>query len=290
MNEVLLSDAELKALARARARLSRVRGTLPGQHPSPWSGLSLEFADHRPYQPGDDYRLIDWMVYARLGRLMTKVFSREAEAPLYILLDTSASMGQGDPPKLLASCRLAAALAFLAHRSQDRFVICRLGTPEDDRLSPRRGRGALVEAFRLLTQLEPVGELELDEALRRWGVVPRMPGTCVILSDFLSPQGYLHGLKALRHSRHQTTAVQVLADVDLDPPRLGEVRLWDVETRRSRPLVLGPSAWQEYQAALRRWNERLSQACRELNVNRFLFRADVSAVEAALTVSTRRPV
>ncbi len=289
MSNVLLTDAELRALTRARVRLGQVRGTLPGLHPSPWSGLSLEFADHRPYQTGDDYRLIDWTVYARLRRLVTKVFAREAEAPLYLVLDTSASMGQGEPTKLRAASRLAGALAFMAHRGQDRFSIHRLGELRDDHLTPRRGRGSLVEAFRILNEVQPAGEIALDTALVRWARIPRTPGACVVLSDFLTPDGYADGLRALRHARHRTAAVQVLADVDLDPPRLGEVRLLDVETRHSRPLVLGRAAWQAYQAALKSWNERLSALCRELGMDHFLFRADVPPVEAALTVSARRP-
>ncbi len=288
MNDVLLTDAELRALARARVRLEKVRGTLPGLHPSPWTGLSLEFADHRPYQEGDDYRLIDWTVYARLGRLVTKVFSQEAESPLYLLLDTSASMGQGHPSKLRTASRLAAAFAFMAHRSQDRFSIHRLGEERDDHLSPRRGKGALVESFRLLNHVQAVGSRSLDEDLLRWARASRAPGTCVVLSDFLSPEGYEKGLTALQHRPHQVRAVQLLAEVDLDPPRLGEVRLWDVETRRSRPLVLGREAWRSYQSALRKWNEGLSSVCRKLGVEHFMFRSDAAPVEAALTVSARR--
>ncbi len=283
MSSVLLTDAELRALARARVRLGQVRGTLPGLHPSPWSGLSLEFADYRPYQTGDDYRLIDWTVYARLRRLVTRVFSREAEAPLYLLLDTSASMGQGEPTKLRAASRLAGALAFMAHRAQDRFSIHRLGELRDDHMVPGRGKGSLVEAFRALSAVEPAREISLDTSLSRWASSPRVPGACVVLSDFLTPEGCADGLRALRYARHQTAAVQVLADVDLDPPRLGEVRLLDVETRHSRPLVLGQAAWQAYQVALNDWNQRLSALCRELGMDYFLFRADVPPVEAALT-------
>jgi len=289
MSGVLLTDAELRALARARVRLGRVRGTMPGLHPSPWSGLSLEFADHRPYQTGDDYRLIDWTVYARLRRLVTKVFAREAETPLYILLDTSASMGQGRPSKLDSAARMAAALAFVAHRNQDRLAVHMLGGTAGEYPLPRRGRGVLVETFRVLSQASAEGALALDKALVRWARVTRSPGTCIVLSDFLVEGGYADGLRALRHARYQVMAVQVLASTDLDPPRLGEVRLWDVETRRSRPLVLGRRAWSAYQETLASWNAELSAVCADLGVDRFLFRADLPPVEAALTVFAGGP-
>ncbi len=289
MTDFLLTDDELRALARAPVWLRRVRSAQPGMHPSPWSGLSLEFADHRPYQPGDDYRLIDWTVYARLRRLTTKVFVREAEAPTYVLLDTSASMAQGDPTKMRAACRIAAALSFLAHRHQDRFVVHLLGEPEDDHREPQRGRRALVDTFGRLRHVVPQGAGVLNEELTRWARTPRMAGSCVVVSDYLDAGGYRQGLSAVLHGRHHVSAVQVLANVDLDPPRLGEVRLLDVETQRNKPLVLGRAAWQAYQEALGDWNQELTQVCHALGVDRFLFSAEFSTVEAALTVLARRP-
>ncbi len=289
MSAFLLTDKEFRALARAPMWLGRVRSAQPGLHPSPWSGLSLEFADHRPYQPGDDYRLIDWAVYARLRRLTTKVFAREAEAPTYVLLDTSASMAQGAPTKMRAACKIAAAVSFLAHRSQDRFAVHRLHEPEDDHRTPQRGKRALVDTFHSLQSVVPRGSGVLNEALVRWARTSRAAGSCVVISDFLDPSGYREGLSAVVHGRHHLAAVQILADVDLDPPRLGEVRLVDVETRRSRPLVLGRAAWQAYQAALEAWNEGLTRVCHELAVDRFLFPAGFPTVEAALTVLARTP-
>ena len=71
MTDGLLSPSELRALARARLTLRRTGGALPGGHLARRRGTSVEFADHRPYQPGDDFRLIDWAVYARHKRLVT---------------------------------------------------------------------------------------------------------------------------------------------------------------------------------------------------------------------------
>ncbi len=289
MNNFLLTDSELRALARAPVWLRRVRSAGPGLHPSPWSGLSLEFADHRPYQPGDDYRLIDWTVYARLRRLATKVFTREAEAPAYVLLDTSASMAQGAPTKMRAACKIAAALTFLAHRHHDRFAVHCLGQPEDDHRLPQRGKGVLVDTFHRLAQVAPQGGEGLNEVLARWARIPRPAGSCVVISDFLNADGCKRGLRAVLHGRHTLSAVQVLADVDIDPPRLGEVRLLDVETDNHRPLVLGRAAWQAYQEALRAWNQELTETCHELGVDRFLFSAGFPTVEAALTVLARKP-
>lgn len=282
MIEGLLSSSELRALARARLTLRRPGGALPGGHLARRRGTSVEFADHRPYQPGDDFRLIDWAVYARHRRLVTKTFTHEVEAPLYLLLDASRSMGEGGKAQFAA--RFAAALSFVAYRGQDRFALY----PFRDRLAssgaPRRGRGALSTAFRSLLDLPAEGETDLSASLTAWAETAPEPGLCALLSDFLCPAGYRDGLLALRHGRHDAVAVQILSEADVDPPRWGEVRLLDVETRRGKSLVLGAGAARAYRDALRRWNEGLADACRELRIPYFLFRSDASPVEAALTV------
>ncbi len=282
MTEGLLSPDELRALARARLNLRRPGGAVPGGHLARRRGASVEFADHRPYQPGDDFRLIDWAVYARHRRLVTKAFTHEVEAPLYLFLDASRSMAEGG--KATFARRLAAALAFVAYRGGDRFVL----HPFRDRITsaatPRRGRGALAAAFQDLVALPSEGGTDLSRSLTAWAEVGPEPGLCVVISDFLCPAGFRDGLLALRHGRHSSAAVQVLSPTDLDPPRWGEVRLLDVETRRGRSLVLGAGAVRAYQEALWRWNEGLADACRELRIPYFLFRSDGAPVEAALTV------
>lgn len=280
MTDPLLSSGELRALARARLTLRRPGGVLPGGHLARRRGISLEFADYRPYQPGDDFRLIDWNVYARHRRLVTKTFAHEVEAPLYVLLDASRSMAEGG--KDLFSKRLAAALLFVAYRGQDRFALC----PFRDRHllapHPRRGRVALAAAFQSLLDLSSDGRTDLSGSIAGWVETGPEPGLCVVISDFLSPDGFRNGLLSLRYGRHAVAAVQVLARADLDPLPRGEVRLLDVETRRGKSLVLGVGAARAYRDALRAWNEGLADACREVATPYFLFRSEASPVEAAL--------
>src|SRR5512136_2975475 len=70
-----------------------VEGFMTGLHQSPYHGFSVEFAEHRPYMPGDPIRHIDWKVYGRTDRFVIKRFQEETNLKTYILLDTSASMG-----------------------------------------------------------------------------------------------------------------------------------------------------------------------------------------------------
>lgn len=280
----LLSPAELTLLGKARLSLRHPRGASPGGHLARRTGASLEFAEHRPYQPGDDLRLVDWAVYARHRKLVTKVCSREVEAPLYILLDASRSMGIGG--KLRFSGRLAAALCFLAFRSGDRFGVYPFRESLEYRGRPRRGKTALVRAFSQLSSLTAGGRTGLAGALADWAQSVTEPGLSLVISDFLAP-GFAEGLQALRYGRHAVAAIQVLAEEDVTPAISGEVRLLDVEEHRTKPLVLGRSAQRAYQEALRRWNQGLAEICGELQVAQFLFLADGSPVAAALEVVRR---
>lgn len=280
----LLTPAELAVLAHARFLLRRPRLALPGGHLARRAGASLEFADHRPYQPGDDLRLVDWAVYARHRKLVTKVFSREVEAPLYVLLDVSRSMGLGG--KLPFAARLAGALCFLSYRTGDRFAVYPFAERPLFLGKPRRGRTALAHTFFELVGLSAGGKTDLARALAEWAEAAREPGMCLVLSDFLAP-GFRAGLAALRFGRHAVAAVQILSSEDLSPSVLGEARLFDVEEGRGRPMVVGRTAQKAYEEALRRWNKTLSEACLELGVAQFLFPAEGSPVSAALTIARR---
>jgi len=199
-----------------------------------------------------------------------------------VFLDASRSMAEGEKARFAA--RLAGAVTFVAYRGGDRFAL----HPFRDRLlsavSPRRGRSALSSVFQTLSALALEGETDLSGALAAWADTGPEPGLCVVISDFLCAGGYRDGLRALRHGRHTVAAVQVLSEVDLEPLRLGEVRLLDVETRRGRSLVLGAGAVRAYRESLRNWNEGLADTCRELRAPYFLFRSDASPVEATLTL------
>ena len=280
----LLSPEELWALSRARLSLRRARTIAPGEHLSSRAGASLEFADHRPYQPGDDLRLVDWAVYARHRKLVTKVFSREVEAPVYLLLDCSASMGLGG--KFLFAKKLAAAVLFLAFRGGDRFGVYPFSVSVVGVGRPRRGRPALVRAFQELMELAPKGRTDFAQALSSWAERGWEPGLCLVLSDFFAP-GFRDGLLALRYGRHAVAAVQILAPEDLSPPVLGEVRLVDAEEGRARPAVVGQAACRTYQENLRRWNQKLAHTCEELGISQFLFVSDFSPVAAALILARK---
>ena len=247
----MLSAAELTLLSRLDLvyRLPR-SGLYAGERRSPRAARSPEFADFRPYVAGDDFRQIDWRAYARLERLTLRLYVAEEEACLNVVLDTSASMAAGSPPKWPAARRLAAALAFLGLGAMDRVVV---GTLDGASLPPLRGNDRVARVWRFLEELRPGGASGPDELARaRW----MRPGLTVVLSDFLAgdpdrgPADWGPAVAGLRNRRQEVVLWQVLAPDEERPAISGDLKLVDTESELARELTITPAVLAQYERAL----------------------------------------
>ena len=106
-------------------------------------GTSIEFADYRNYTPGDDLRRLDWNIYARLDRPLTKLYEDEEDLAVHLILDTSASMdwGEEDLHKFDYARRLVAGLGYISLATNDRLMVGALGGGGIQQFGPARGRG-----------------------------------------------------------------------------------------------------------------------------------------------------
>src|SRR3954453_15114719 len=109
---------QFQLLARRRAK-----SAAKGERRSRARGQSVEFADHRNYVPGDDFRYIDWNLYGRLDKLFLKLYEEERELPVSIFLDASESMNFGSPPKFDFARQIAAAVGYVALCGFDRVTV-----------------------------------------------------------------------------------------------------------------------------------------------------------------------
>src|SRR5258707_13058035 len=134
------------------------RGCLLAQRRTMQMGGGVEFAAHREYIPGDDFRYIDWNLYARLDELLLKRFQEEEDLHVYFLLDTSRIMAFGAPPKFDFARQVAAALAYIALADLDRIAV---GGFANDILADfplTRGKGRILALLKFLGALTPSGE------------------------------------------------------------------------------------------------------------------------------------
>ena len=152
-----LLDARFMARLDALDVFSRkiLQGKLQGERRSKCRGQSVEFADHRPYVMGDDLRLIDWNIYGRLDQLFLKLFLAEQDLSVHVLLDASASMATGEPPKDWAVRRLAAALGYVGLVNNNRVTLSAFADGIWRQAGGMRGRPALARLAEFL--LGPAG-------------------------------------------------------------------------------------------------------------------------------------
>ena len=128
-------------------------GAGAGQRLSPRPGTSAEFSDFRTYVAGDDYRRLDWNAYARLDRLLLRLYLGEEDLSVHLFVDTSDSMQWGRPPKDVASRRIAGALAYVALAGQDRVAVTGFAGRVTATLRPQRGRQSCPRVWNTLGSL-----------------------------------------------------------------------------------------------------------------------------------------
>lgn len=216
MRADLIDPAQIASLGRIEI-VARwvVDGFLQGLHRSPRKGFSVEFAEYRPYQPGDDLRYIDWKIVARADKWMVKQFEEETNMRAAIVLDVSRSMDWRGSPSRLTKLRyaeqLVASLALLLIRQKDAVGLIRY----DDTLRsviPPRARS--VQWRRIVSALEDEGsgsESRMPDALVQAGKLVSRPGLVVLVSDLLVDQeATLHALKVVRAGGHGATVLHVM--------------------------------------------------------------------------------
>ena len=234
----------------------------------------MEFADHRNYSHGDDFRYLDWNLFGRLDRLFIKLYEEERELPVTLVLDASESMNFGTPRKFDYARQVAAAIGYVALCGFDRVAV--RAFPENPRevairnsLRVVRGRRSSLRFFQNLSSLTCGGFFKINDALRRVALESRQTGVVVILSDFLDPDGYEEGLKALISRGFHVNAVQVLAPEEIDPQMFGELKIVDSETNAEVEVTFGKYRLDTYRKTVEGFCQRLHEYCTARGVNHF---------------------
>jgi uncharacterized protein (DUF58 family) len=259
----------------------RAKSAAKGERRSRARGQSVEFADHRNYVAGDDFRYIDWNLYGRLDKLFLKLYEEERELPVSIFLDASESMNFGSPRKIDFAKQIAAAIGYVALCGFDRVSV-KVFPDDPEQYAVRgalravRGRKSSLQYFQNLNQVQPKGSAELNDALRRGALEARSAGVAVVLSDFLDPSGYEPGLMALVGRGFQVNAVQILAPEEMNPDTYGDLKLIDSETGIIQEVTFGKYRLAQYQQTVRNFCQRLKEFCSSRGVSFFTVTSDTS--------------
>lgn len=260
-----------------------IRGPSAGPRRSPAHGASVEFADFRTYVSGDDLRHVDWSAYARLDRLFLRLYRAEQMTRLTMFVDHSASMGFGDPSKVLTACRLAAILSYVGLRNYDTVAVAGWGNTIDEYLPAQTGKKAIPLVWQTLASLvdKPAPATDFT-GLRNFGRHRQGAGIAVVLSDFMSDSDWRAGLRSLRAAKQEVSAIQILSPEEIDPTVRGDWKLIDAETDAGTEVTLSPRLLRRYREALDRHTAALRDFCRGEGIAFLQLRTDTDLADTAL--------
>lgn len=236
------------------------KGRARGEHQTFRRGSSLEFHDYRPYQPGDDFRYIDWSIFSRLDRIFVKLFAAEEDLEVHILLDTSASMGFGTPTKIDYAKRVAAALSYIALLNLDRVGGAGFTNRVGPVLPPFRRRG-VDSVFQFYENLKADGETHFNDALKSFSAKSGRPGLAIVISDLMDPAGYREGLLSLSYQRYDIMLIHVLAEDEIDPTYRGPYELADSETGARIKVSVEQGMVEAYKRRILEYFEEIESFC-----------------------------
>jgi uncharacterized protein (DUF58 family) len=279
----LFDDSFLKKLEYLYIVSKKVfAGRLRAERRTKKTGSGVEFADHRDYAAGDDFRYIDWKIYGRSDRLLLRLFEEEEDLNIYLLLDASRSMvgglhaaGQGPVlSKLAYAQQVVAALGYVGLCNLDRVSVIPFAGQLSMGLPPTRGKSRIFKLFEHLRGVKADGQTDLTASLGGFVHRYKRRGLAVVLSDFFDPKGYAEGLNFLRYHRFEPMVIQVVDPVDFSPELRGDLSLVDCETGTEREVTITAKLLEAYLAEHERYCAELLEFCTRSQIP--YFRADTA--------------
>ncbi len=288
-DDVELFDEEFQRKLEMLAMVSRrvFAGRMRAERRSKKKGSGIEFADHRDYAPGDDFRFIDWGIYQRFDRLLVRLFEEEEDLSIYFIVDCSTSMGFGDGAKFDQARRLAAALAYVGLANLDRVTIVGIADEVVARMPTTRGKGRIFTVFQFLRGLRADGTTNLGDGLRTFVAQHKRRGLAVLISDLYDPAGFEHGINVLRYNKFEPFVLHVVDAAESSPELKGDVRLYDCETGDEREVTVTKKVLERMRGAWLDYRSSVERFCAQRQVPYFAAEVTTSFDELVLRVFRR---
>jgi uncharacterized protein (DUF58 family) len=255
-----------------------VHESLAGSYHSVFKGRGIEFDAVRPYEPGDDVRLIDWNVTARSGQVFIKRFVEERELRVMLLVDVSGStlFGSVGQQKQQAAVEIGALIAYSAIRNHDRVSLVLFSDRMEGYVPARKGRNHMLRLIRALAEPSPaLRGTDLGSALRAAARLCGRHSILFVMSDFLTAStDYLAELRLIAR-QHDVIAVVLSDPLETAWPDAGLVRVRDAETGQIHLVDTARADWRAgFAARARRFQQMRDQALAEAGVDRIDVRTD----------------
>jgi uncharacterized protein (DUF58 family) len=267
-----------------------VQGFLAGLHASPYHGFSVEFSEHRKYNPGDDLKYLDWGVYAKTGKYFVKKFQAETNMTGYLVMDLSKSMdwngraaakaagvkldrsspGPADESltKFEYGICLAAALGYLMIHQQDPVGLVAFDTKLTTVVPPKSKRSQLGTILSVLANLKPTGETNIAESLFQLASMIKGKSLVMLFSDLITdPEPVMRSLYRLRYSGHEVILFHILDELEVNFPITGLVDFEDVEAPDQHLEIDAAGIREDYLTAVRELREEYKRECASANID-----------------------
>ncbi|MFT4297713.1 MAG: DUF58 domain-containing protein [Candidatus Woesearchaeota archaeon] len=238
----------------------RVLSQYSGERQSVTTGEGLVFSDYREYIPGDDFRLIDWHLYARTDKHYIKRYEEEKNLAMHVFLDSSGSMDFGKKiTKYEYGAMIGLGFSYLAIKNNERFDISTF-SESIDFIKPEKGKNALLSILDFLNKKKVKGKSHFQESLIALKKRLRSKSLIVIISDFLfDPKELEQTLKLFRKS--SIYVLQVLDPEELKFNMAGDFMLKDSEQGSIVRTFISNRLRSIYRNKLESHNDRLHQIC-----------------------------
>jgi uncharacterized protein (DUF58 family) len=273
-----------------------VEGLHVGMHRSPYTGVSVEFKEHRPYVRGDEVRSIDWKLYGKTDRLYIRQYEHESNLTATLLVDQSGSMSfQGTRGKSVSkhhfAIRLAACLSYLFVSQHDAVGLGLFDTEVRTTLPPRNRVSQLQHLIQALAESKCGGETRLSKSLTEMAGRVGRRGVVFLISDgFDDTASFLQSLSLLRQLAGEVVFFQVWHPDELDFPFSTRTRFLSLEVPGLERILDPLSFRKAYKRNLERFQQEIAEGCSQRRITHVPCRCDESHADLLARVLSRREV
>ncbi len=252
---------------------SYLSGYFGGKHLVKTYGQTVEFADFRDYQLGDDIRRIDWNLYSRFEKFFIRLFTDERQMKVQIFLDASASMGKDNHKKAAYATACAAGIGYLAVHNMDKVSF---NIMKDDKNQNTYGtivgKNQFFKSIEVLENLTFEGDTDIEKCIINSNDEGTANGITVIISDFLTENNWKKAVDYLLYKKRQVLLLQILTPEELDPSYSGRVNLIDSESLdlidpKNMKLRINSGLQEAYQLALADFKKGIYDFCKKRDID-----------------------
>jgi len=241
----------------------RVLSRYQGERESHAEGQGLVFADYKDYVPGDDFRTIDWKIYARTNKFYVKQFEEERNMMVHIIVDASASMDYGRKIKKFDyASMIGMGYAYMALRNNEKFNFSTFAE-NLNYLRAKKGMNQLISIVDILEKLKIRGKSEFRQAFDEYKKYMRSKSFVVIISDFLYDIKEIRSVLS-RFVKHEVVVVQVLDPEERRLALYGDVVLEDSELHTKLRTFISNRLIKNYRDKIEHHIHAIKDVCEHL--------------------------